>query len=553
MSKAGSRDPFRMRKSPGSWLTHRIVIFSGVVTVLFGFYGLTSLRQDLESSSLGQDEQFLGKKLVEVPEVPGSGQGPTVSAGSASEEELMESLMDKYAISTEGGQKQPGAGPPLQPPQQAPVPPPPAVPLSAPDTQVPAPPAVPVPTADGQVPAPPAQQQVPQPPAQGDPANPYFRSVEVPPAGAAGGQPPPPPAVPAAVEQNPPSDPNPLSDLDLYIPEGPNEMFGKTISFSPMEKWDAIPINVADYDLSKLSQQLPECATTVSPPKTFIFIMSSHTGSTAMMSQLLRHPDLHWLHGGGTMELLNRPGILGDDEAEVRFTRGFMSDCVKVGKVGGFKMNPTPIKRNPEPWKQIAADFETGVIWNYRENMLKRSVGRFPPCFLDDDVSVAGVQAGMSREERCKQGVGCTFKVDAEKLHSLMVRSKILYDDMHQAVKELTVNAGRPACVLNVPYEDYLYHPTETILQMEKFLGLKPYITETWRAKATSDNMCEVVENFAEVCAAFRECSLWGQMLEDPKNNCSCSNYQYESLGGDGVNPLCKGYYLPNAEYTCPY
>jgi len=271
------------------------------------------------------------------------------------------------------------------------------------------------------------------------------------------------------------------------------------------------------------------------------------------MSQLLRHPDLHWLHGGGTMELLNRPGILGDDEAEVRFTRGFMSDCVKVGKVGGFKMNPTPIKRNPEPWKQIAADFETGVIWNYRENMFKRSVGRFPPCFLDDDVSVAGVKAGMSREERCKQGVGCTFKVDVEKLHSLMVRSKILFDDMHQAVKELTVNAGRPACVLKVPYEDYLYHPTETILQMEKFLGLKPYITETWRAKATSDNMCEVIENFEEVCAAFRECSLWGQMLEDPKNNCSCSNYQYESLGGDGVNPLCKGYYLPNTEYTCPY
>jgi len=514
MGKAGSMDPFRNRKSPGSWLTHRIVIFTGVVTVLFGFYGLTSLKQDLEANSPAQDEKLFLKSLDEVPGAPGFGQRSTGSAGNESEEELMESLMNKYGRGTGGGQEQPGTGPPSQPPQQAPVPPP-------------LPPAVPVPAQDAHFPPPPA--------------------------GEAGGQPPPPPAVSATAEQQPPEDPNPLSDLDLYIPEGPNEMFGKTISFSPVEKWDAIPINVADYDLSKLSQQLPECAATVSPPKTFLFIMSSHTGSTAMMSQLLRHPDLHWLHGGGTMELLNRPGILGEDEAEVRFTRGFLSDCVKVGKVGGFKMNPTPIKRNPEPWKQIAADFETAVIWNYRENMFKRSVGRFPPCFLDDDVSVAGVQAGMNREERCKQGVGCTFKVDPEKLHSLMVRSKILFDDMHQAVKELTVNAGRPACVLKVPYEDYLYHPTETILQMEKFLGLKPYITETWRAKATSDNMCEVVENFAEVCAAFRECSLWGQMLEDPKNNCSCSNYQYESLGGDGVNPFCKGYYLPNAEYTCPY
>lgn len=252
------------------------------------------------------------------------------------------------------------------------------------------------------------------------------------------------------------------------------------------------------------------------------------------MSQINRHPDVHW--NLKNMEPLNNKEMSANQSAAKDFTRRFFDEGVAAGKPVGFKMNPTKILQDPEGWAQIARDYDTRVIFNYRANMFKRSVGRYSYHYLGDNSAVGGLSA-KKHEDRCKMGVGCKFAVNASELHCLLARSYAVQDAMERAVTILT---GNEDSVLHLPYDDYLHHPQESILQFESFLGLRPFYIEPYRAKATSDNMCEVVSNYADMCAELGACSVWGPMLEDERNNCSCSNYSFTSRGGDGVNPLCN-------------
>jgi len=291
-------------------------------------------------------------------------------------------------------------------------------------------------------------------------------------------------------------------------------------------------------DLTVLSKHIPQCALDLPKPKTFIFIMSSHTGSTSIMSQIIRHPDIYWPNIP-SMEPLNRPQIRDNATAMVEFTTNFFDEGVRAGKLVGFKMNIVPILWNPKEWGEIFRRFNTRIIWNYRHNMIKRSIGRYPFTFFNDSTSVAGVAANMSHEQRCSMGVGCSFAVDPMNLHCLLLRSLEVENSMNQGIDLVTTEAGVERCVLEVPYDDYLHHPDEVVIQMEQFIHVRPYLVPSTRGKATSDNICEVVDNMAELCASFAECSQWGWMLEDRKYGCSCANFTYESKGGDGVNPYC--------------
>eukprot|EP00190_Bangiopsis_sp_CCMP1999_P002192 CAMPEP_0198736778 /NCGR_PEP_ID=MMETSP1475-20131203/67530_1 /TAXON_ID= ORGANISM="Unidentified sp., Strain CCMP1999" /NCGR_SAMPLE_ID=MMETSP1475 /ASSEMBLY_ACC=CAM_ASM_001111 /LENGTH=512 /DNA_ID=CAMNT_0044500629 /DNA_START=16 /DNA_END=1553 /DNA_ORIENTATION=- len=301
-------------------------------------------------------------------------------------------------------------------------------------------------------------------------------------------------------------------------------------------------------DFSMLSQRIPVCAAQLPPAKTFLMVMSSHTGSTALMSILGQHPDVY-------MELdqfepLNVPKYTENITAAVEFTREYFTKARESGKVAGFKLSGYPIMRAQEEFAEIVKEFDTRVIWNYRTDFFKRAVGRYPMYFLGDDSAVSGISLS-ELNKRCEMGVGCNYTIESiEDLHCTMTRGVRVHMGMEESVNSITSQA-LGGCALHIPYHDFLHHPIEVSMQMQDFLGLPRHHVESTRAKATSDNICSVVNNYADICAAFNECSAWRNMLNDEENGCSCENYKYESLGGDGENKFCTMTADPKGRRWC--
>mmetsp|Transcript_30640 Transcript_30640/g.117183 ORF Transcript_30640/g.117183 Transcript_30640/m.117183 type:complete len:567 (-) Transcript_30640:171-1871(-) len=295
-------------------------------------------------------------------------------------------------------------------------------------------------------------------------------------------------------------------------------------------------------DRSENKKTVPACAASLPKAGGYLFMMSAHTGSTAMMSQLTQHPDVHY-------DLNNFEPLNSFDFEElnpidaVAWAREYFSkrtnntETNPENKLPGFKMSPVTVVKAPDAFKKLVHDFNLRIIWNYRENVFKWSVGRYPYYYLGDNTAVGGIEASSGVDDRCSVGVGCSFNVlDNRDLHCIMVRFHRVDQYVRKAVSILTEETG---CYLEMAYEDYLEDSVGQMTKAFEFLGLKPIVMEPKRAKATSNNMCDVVANYGSVCAAFGECTAWKDMLNDPASACSCSNYEYESLGGDDVNPLC--------------
>uniref|UniRef100_A0A7S0BT33 Sulfotransferase domain-containing protein n=1 Tax=Rhodosorus marinus TaxID=101924 RepID=A0A7S0BT33_9RHOD len=306
----------------------------------------------------------------------------------------------------------------------------------------------------------------------------------------------------------------------------------------PVTHWRPLPIP----DRSENRKTAPACAASLPKAGGYLFVMSAHTGSTAMMSQLTQHPDVHY-------DLNNFEPLNSFDFEElnpldaVAWAREYFSkrtgssEVNPDNKLPGFKMSPVTVVKAPDAFRRLVHDFNLRIIWNYRENVFKWSVGRYPYYYLGDNTAVGGIEASSGVDDRCAVGVGCSFDViDNRDLHCIMVRFHRVDQYVRKAVSILTEETG---CYLEMAYEDYLKDSVGQMTKAFEFLGLRPIVMEPKRAKATSNNMCEVVANYSSVCAAFGECSAWKDMLEDPASGCSCSNYKYESLGGDDVNPLC--------------
>lgn len=93
---------------------------------------------------------------------------------------------------------------------------------------------------------------------------------------------------------------------------------------------------------------------------------------------------------------------------------------------------------------------------------------------------------------------------------------------------------GEKGCVREIPYEDYLYDRVEAMSDIMQFLGLRHEPTKPDRFKATSDSMCEAIENWDEVCDKLYGCVLWQHMLEDVRNGCYC-----KMSGGFPISKYC--------------
>lgn len=263
-------------------------------------------------------------------------------------------------------------------------------------------------------------------------------------------------------------------------------------------------------------QQLPECARASTRAKSFLVIFMGHSGSSAIVSELKSHPQVHVVK----KEPVDHFEYAANTTLALQFATQFFKEGISLGKTPGFKMRPSHIKRNPDAWAQLARQFETRIIWQYRRNILKQAVGEYSYRYLSDDSILEGLRTEEQIKNRCETGAGCSFRIDdMDYFHNLL--GSAAKSDFSIAHATRLIADGRD-CIHEMRYEDYLYHREGALKDLFEFLGLDDLKTEPNRFKATGDNLCQVIENWDELCSNFYGCSIWRHLFEDERNQCSC-------------------------------
>lgn len=263
------------------------------------------------------------------------------------------------------------------------------------------------------------------------------------------------------------------------------------------------------------ARPLPKCAVGGKRAKTFLIVFMGHSGSSALLSELRSHSEIYM----EIAELVDHQPVF-NSSAALEETDAFFKRGIKKGKVPGFKIRPAHIVNKPNEFRKLAQKYDTRIIWNYRRNLFKASVGEYANRYLNDTSVVEGLRENVTMEERCKRGAGCRFRIDNFKFLHDTIRQKV--KSHHAILDAVNLISGRERCVREVPYEDYLYDRENVMVDLQSFLGLREEDTKPSRFKATRDSLCEVVENWDELCENFYGCFVWQKMLEDVRNDCYC-------------------------------
>lgn len=252
----------------------------------------------------------------------------------------------------------------------------------------------------------------------------------------------------------------------------------------------------------------------ISRAKTFIVVFMGHSGSTAFTTELRAHTEFEV----ELLEPLEHGQYQGNTELALKKARELMDRGIAKGTIPGFKIRPFHINNMPEKWRDFAQEYDTRVIWQYRENVVKQAVGEYRHRFLNDTSVVEGLG---TNEEPCAKGSKqkCRIKISNMRgLHGLMNDFSGSDELLASAVRILR----RDNDVSIVRYEDYLYRRERTMREAFDFLGVDYQDTAPQRQKASPDNLCEMVSNFQELCDHFLGCQLWRPYLHDDVNNCRC-------------------------------
>lgn len=263
-------------------------------------------------------------------------------------------------------------------------------------------------------------------------------------------------------------------------------------------------------------KQLPSCVADTDSPRPFLMLFMGHSGSTAIITELRNH--------SGTLVKVSEPidhnEYAKNTSLALAYTREAFMKGKKEGKVVGFKMRPWHIRQNPDAWIALTKEFKTRIIWQYRQNILKQAVGEYSYKYYSDESAVEGLRSHDELQKRCSTGAGCRFKITDFKFFHLMLKDSLHSDLAITRAVHLVLNGS--TCVHEMPYEDYLYDREDAMRRLQEFLGLQYEETAPSRFKATSDSLCEVVENWNEVCEKFYGCHVWRHMFDDRQNNCMC-------------------------------
>lgn len=303
-----------------------------------------------------------------------------------------------------------------------------------------------------------------------------------------------------------------ISDSESTITQQKNNTDDPALS----NKWQSDDIRPASLRRQTFGFDLPKCARETTRASTFLMVFMGHSGSSALISELRSHPDVLI----EAMEPVDHGNYSSNTTLALQYTRDFFTRGIQQGKTSGFKIRPHHIKKDPESWTQLAKQFNTRIIWQYRRNTLKHAVGEYSYRYLNDESTLEGLRSEQQVRDRCKIGVGCSFEIsDMQFFHSLL--NQVLWSDFAIAEATSILSDGRD-CVHELRYEDYLYHRQGTLNDLFQFLGLPIVQTSPSRYKATGDNLCNVVKNWDELCSNFYGCAVWRHHFEDEHNHCSC-------------------------------
>lgn len=248
--------------------------------------------------------------------------------------------------------------------------------------------------------------------------------------------------------------------------------------------------------------------------KSFMVVFMGHSGSTAFITELRTHSEFQVER----LEPLDHGEYQRNTDLALERARELMDQGIANGKIPGFKIRPWHISNEPERWQSFTKEYDTRIIWQYRENIVKQAIGEYRHRFLNDSSVVEGLKGDI---EPCAKGSGqkCRIKIeDMRGLHGLMNDFSSSDELLASAARKLK----RDKDMSIVRYEDYLYHRERTLRETFDFLGVDYQDTAPQRRKASPDSLCEMVSNFQEVCDHFLQCQLWRPYLHDPVNNCKC-------------------------------
>lgn len=260
----------------------------------------------------------------------------------------------------------------------------------------------------------------------------------------------------------------------------------------------------------------PSCASRTSGrAKTFLMVFMGHSGSSAIMSELHSHPSILIENP----EAVDHPPFQFNSSLALQFTRDFFDKGLRAGVTPGFKIRPWHIMNSPKAWHDLVDEYSTRIIWQYRENNVKQTVGEYSYRYLNDSHILEGLRSEDEVKNRCKIGVGCSFAIKDFDFFHEMLKDSLKSDKLILEAASILSND----CVHEVRYEDYLYNRQGSMMDVYKFLGIdEDHESEPSRYKATGDNMCEVVSNWKELCRNFYGCKVWRHLFEDEVNGCGC-------------------------------
>lgn len=267
-------------------------------------------------------------------------------------------------------------------------------------------------------------------------------------------------------------------------------------------------------------------------------------GSTAIITALKQHTDT-LIEG---LEPVDHGDRARNTAEALRFADEFFENGRVQNKTAGFKIRPYHLLQNPKGWADLLHKHDTRILWNYRSNTFKQAVGHYPISFQKSTAAYEGLVLSNRSKENGPKPVIQRIRIDNIRGLSELVRGRMRGEAevkvALQKLAEARKNTDNNECILPLSYEDLLRDERGAILRAQAYLGLgMDEQLLPLRAKATLDNLCELLENFREVCQAFFGCPELRWMMEDSTNNCRCSTFDSSRLfvskefcPGDGTN-----------------
>jgi hypothetical protein len=287
-----------------------------------------------------------------------------------------------------------------------------------------------------------------------------------------------------------------------------------------------------EEEVARLSpEELPACSRGGARAKTMLLLFMGHSGSTAIISALQQHSEMH-VEG---YEPVDHGEIQWDTAAALAYAEEFFKKAIALGKMGGFKIRPRHLLKAPAAWAKLMDTYETRIVWNYRSNTMKASIGHYPIKFNGSKLAYEGIPV----EEGDAVGGGLNDTEEAPmrslKIENMEGLAKIVRErtagevEVEKALRSLGKSGRSHECTLPISYEAFLHDARGAVSRVQQFLGISTdELHLPLRRKATHDNLCELVENHEELCNAFFGCVELRWMLEDPA--CTCNKLVTSSV-----------------------